>query len=653
MHRREAASRGYAALCRAQAKPLGILAVCCALAATSYSERILTFVQQFASIYSFCFLAMLFALVLPARFILLSILLAVGALKALGVVNEFKIAAVSLPVTYLDVTTAIADPRVLINAVGMRGAASGILSITVGVLASALVLGVFYKRRRSGALKHREMPRSRADILGCFSSWILNIVALLAILFTAQTSLTRYGRLAHASLNHDDNKLRGELWLPSSQATLSRELGVVEYVAFSFAANEGARLSFDAGPGPTANELSLAAAKFVNSSVPASKARLPNIVFFHAESTFDPGIAFNLSAPVRLPLWSKQSETRALGPLRVNVIGGGSWVTEFEVITGVDSRIFGYQGYYTHFSIAPQVKNSFAAYLARKGYHTAVFYPVEGSFYNAEKAFKIYGFKQFTDGPALGLPTDWGDLVDRNIARAVIDHGAFKRTDPFFYFISTSQNHGPHPCRSFQREEEFLTTFATKTSFEKNCQLNEYLKRALSTSAAFELVLQQLRHIESVTGRPFVLLVYGDHQPWSFTEGRHSVPGGTVVNDDFKSFADVRTGFDAYHTFFHLLASDKTVVRHGFTTPPPASLLPTLASAFVSPSYEALYLPINFLAFASCGSDIRVASCKRYEDVARAAKQALLTDPSVRASAPGARPGRNPLLVGQAGSALR
>ena len=45
---------------------------------------------------------MLFALVLPARFFLLSILLAVGALKALSLVNEFKIAAVSLPVTFVD-----------------------------------------------------------------------------------------------------------------------------------------------------------------------------------------------------------------------------------------------------------------------------------------------------------------------------------------------------------------------------------------------------------------------------------------------------------------------------------------------------------------------------------------------------------------------
>ena len=269
---------------------------------------------------------------------------------------------------------------------------------------------------------------------------------------------------------------------------------------------------------PTVKELRLAAAEFVKSSVHPSKALLPNIVFFHAESTFDPNIAFRLSARVELPLWSKQSETRALGPLRVNVIGGGSWVTEFEVITGVDSRIFGYEGFYTHYYIAPKVKNSFAIYLARKGYQAAVFYPTEGSFYNVEKAFRSYGVKDFNDGGALGLPADWGSLIDRDIIKAVIERGAFKGSDPFFYFIVTSQNHGPHPCRSFANEQQFLTKFAAQVSFEENCQLNEYLRRAISTSDAFELVLKQLRQIERLTGRPFVLLVYGDHQPWSFTE---------------------------------------------------------------------------------------------------------------------------------------
>jgi hypothetical protein len=335
------------------------------------------------------------------------------------------------------------------------------------------------------------------------------------------------------------------------------------------------------------------------------------------------------------------------------VIGGGSWVTEFEVISGVDSRIFGYQGFYTNFYIAPKVKNSFVKYLASKGYKTAAFYPVDGGFYNAEKAFNFYGFGEFIDGRSLHLPPDWGSLIDRDIVKTVIDHGAFRGPGPFFYFISTSENHGPHPCRSFESDRQFLTTFAAKASFEKNCQLNEYLKRARSTSDGFELVLQQLRQIERQTGRPFVLLVYGDHQPWSFTKGVYSVAGGTATEDGFDDFSDVRTTADGYHTFFHLLASRETVIRdRRFTSPPPASLLASLVSAFVAKSYDDLYLPMNFLAFASCGSDIRASDCERYAEIARSARQALLTEPSSQASLVGARSSRGARPVAQSGKVL-
>jgi phosphoglycerol transferase MdoB-like AlkP superfamily enzyme len=533
---------------------------------------------------------------------------------------------------FFDVKTVITDPRILVNAVGIGDDLYRIVLIAVVVLAFALVASALYKIKGYSFLGRLKLSRPGGEFRTRSSSAVLNAVAFLVVLTAAQTSLARYGRFVYANLNTKQTKLWRELWLPSSQVSLSRELGVMEYMAFSFAANEGSDISLGPGHAPTAKEVRLAAAEFVKSPVHRSKALLPNIVFFHAESTFDPAAAFRLSAPVELPLWSKQSETRALSPLRVNIIGGGSWVTEFEVITGVDSRIFGYQGYYTHFYIAPKVKNSFVKYLVRKGYKTAAFYPVEGNFYNAEKAFNFYGFNKFIDGRALRLPADWGSLIDRDIIKAVIEHGAFKGSEPFFYFIGTSENHGPHPCRSFESDRQFLTTFAAKVSFDQNCQLNEYLRRAISTSDAFELLLEQLKRIERQSGRPFVLLGYGDHQPWSFTGGVYSIPGGTAAHQGFKNFSGVRTDADRYQTFFHLLASDKTVVRSRFTQPPPASLLPTLVSGFVATSYDDLYLPINFLAYASCGSNMRASDCKRYAEIAHSARDTLLTDPSSRAS---------------------
>jgi hypothetical protein len=256
---------------------------------------------------------MLFALVLPARRLLLSIPLAVGALMALSRVNELKISAVSLPITLYDVKTVIADPTILVNAVGIRDDLYRIASITAGVLIFGLVASAFYKIRGYSFLDHLKVSRSPGEALTGSSSRVFKVVSLLVILIAAQMSLAKYGRFVHANLNTREVKLWQELWLPSSQVTLVRKLGVLEYLAFSsFAASEGPDISLEHGHGPTVEALRVAAAEFVNSAVHPSKPLLPNIVFFHAESTFDPNLAFRLSARVELPLWSKKDGTRHL-----------------------------------------------------------------------------------------------------------------------------------------------------------------------------------------------------------------------------------------------------------------------------------------------------------------------------------------------------
>jgi hypothetical protein len=46
--------------------------------------------------------------------------------------------------------------------------------------------------------------------------------------------------------------------------------------------------------------------------------------------------------------------------------------------------------------------------------------------------------------------------------------------------------------------------------------------------------------------------------------------------------------------------------------PLPASVLPTLASVFVSRSVNELYLPTNLLGLAACGSDFWRSDCALY-----------------------------------------
>lgn len=605
-----------------------VLLLCGVLFTTSYSQLGLKVASYFPSTYSFCFIVVFFIALLPNRGFILAFPLALAVLRVFHYLNEWKIAAVALPITFFDVRMFIREPTVISNAAGIDNRVYGVSIFLVSAVCVLVV--VLWSRRRAG--DHLEPVRhSRVESFARLASSFVNLTCVGIVLVAGHMTLARYGKSVHTNLRTVEERLWRDLWLPSAQVELSRKLGVLEYVAFSsFAARADVAIAPQSGLKLDRAALKAMGAKFVSVPPNASQKMLPNLVIFHAESAFDPNAAFKLSSHLSLPLWSDLQETEARGPLRVNIVGGGSWVTEFEVLTGVDSRLFGFEGFYTHYYIAPRVKNSFVKYAARKGYRTVAFYPIDGTFYNAAKAFASYGFAEFIDGVALRLPSRWVDLVDRDIVDAALKHSSFEQSGPFLYFVSTSENHGPHPCKHFESERELMTTFALPVSFDQNCQLNEYLRRARSTSEAFQAVLQELREIEELTGRAFVLLAYGDHQPWSFTEGVYSIGGGTAAEPGFGRFSAVRTSADKNETFFHILTSGSLrgiVKKDSFKTPLPVALLPSLASAYLAASGDDLYMPENFFAFDACGSDLFSATCAERAELAPLLRAALTMEP--------------------------
>jgi hypothetical protein len=75
--------------------------------------------------------------------------------------------------------------------------------------------------------------------------------------------------------------------------------------------------------------------------------------------------------------------------------------------------------------------------------------------------------------------------------------------------------------------------------------------------------------------------------------------------------------------------------RKGFAEPPPATLLPTLVSAFVGASEDDLYVPLNFLAFSACGSDFRRGGCSLYPKILGWLGATLFTPPAAPVAVPG------------------
>ena len=331
----------------------------------------------------------------------LLVLAGTGALQlGLTHINTTKIAMTQAPLTALDFRIALSNPRGLWLALHWplwtRYAAALVLALVCGGWLMALVLAVRRQLRRDGEARARTLAG-----VG------LATAALVMFSTALPGALTR-----HANRNDD-------LWEASALAAYSGRVGPVPFLLYSFhleQINTGPFYVESDSPALSAQAIHDAEAEFLNLA-PAPR-QLPNIVVMFAESTFNPNWAFALDRPVSSSLFEPQPDTQLLGPLYVNAVGYGSWISEFESVVGVDSRLFGYSGFYTHSTLSPFVRRSFVTYLRDKGYDTAAYYSWPGDFYNARRAYANYGFDCFFDVGELGLRESAPDVEVASAALA-------------------------------------------------------------------------------------------------------------------------------------------------------------------------------------------------------------------------------------------
>jgi hypothetical protein len=497
---------------------------------------------------------------------------------ALSRVTAAKIAITQAPLTALDFEIAFANPRGLWLALGWPLWSRYLLVLgfpaMVGVWAGLVARAGLRDLPIRGAPGRRRALGSLAAALAGLAWYVVALPGALA---------------SHANAND-------ELWEAAALGAYAQRIGPVPFLLYSYhleRLNTGPFYA-DAGATPLSQTaVHDAATRMISTSGPPRL--LPNIVVVFAESTFNPNWAFTLARPVRSALFSRQRDTHALSGLYVNTIGGGSWITEFESIVGVDSRLFGYSGYYTHSTLSPFVRRSLATYLRDKGYETSAYYSWAGDFYNARRAYANYGFDRFFDVGDLGLREFEGSDLD--IARNAVARMGTTAARPSFGYIVLYENHAPHRCEHFADTSQFDAVFAKPTGFDQNCELNEYLRRMASTARAIEAVDAHLKTEEHATGRPYVLVVFGDHQPHTFT----STKAPPLSNFDYVS---QRTPASTRETFLHIRSSAPSPLRCCGTEAPPAFLLPTLVSAYAADGVNDLYLPQNLDVFQRCGSEI-------------------------------------------------
>ena len=251
------------------------------------------------------------------------------------------------------------------------------------------------------------------------------------------------------------------------------------------------------------------------SGFPAATPRVPenypDIVQVLEESTFNPSNFTQCNIPeCRVGMFKADAHTRATGPLRVHTFGGGTWVSEFAVLTGMPQDIFGPGGMYAPYVLAPHVRDSLPQQLQRLGYLTVAIYPTNGAFLNGRNAYTAYGFEQFYDAKDLGLE-EWEETDAQmfDAAKRVYDK-VKKPGQPVFVMILTLAQHGPHdldPLSSLPApfNRPLLKGLAEKPALN----FNTYLSNLHNS----DLAMTQLEKAFLDRPEPTVLMHFGDHQP--------------------------------------------------------------------------------------------------------------------------------------------
>lgn len=250
-------------------------------------------------------------------------------------------------------------------------------------------------------------------------------------------------------------------------------------------------------------------------AVTGKTVRRPDLMMIQHESVFDPR---TYGLPVEPGMAGFFSPSAGLsGPLNVEIYGGGSWQTEFSMLTGLSSRSFGPDSYFIFKKGAGRFLHSLPQSLLRLGYRTMLVAGCRRNFMNYDAFYHSVGVERrvFTeDLPApfnIANYEDTGsDAMFLEAARSLVDRHLQDDPAPLLTIILTNFNHGPHdqrqvPYGSFEKERAFaLDSLADD-------QYGEYYARLAETAASWDLMQTGLE--ARFPERQTLAIRYGDHQP--------------------------------------------------------------------------------------------------------------------------------------------
>ncbi len=255
----------------------------------------------------------------------------------------------------------------------------------------------------------------------------------------------------------------------------------------------------------------------------------PDIYFVLSESATNTATypQLNIKSEPKDAFVSQDGKSRTL---RVETFGGGTWISNLSLMTGLPSRHFGWRSPYLTVQLEGRIHESIPSLLKRCGYRSAAVLPMSKAFVNEGPFLQSIGFDTVDGYEEIGATHfRHRDTFYYEAANSLIEDHLEKDGRPLFLEIQTMFAHSP-----FKKKKEDHIRFQEE-AYSEDPALNEYVRRVYIAQNDFHAFLEQRKKLQP--NRPFVVLEFGDHQSLATLGLANELAGGnSLVDPDSKAY---------------------------------------------------------------------------------------------------------------------
>lgn len=237
----------------------------------------------------------------------------------------------------------------------------------------------------------------------------------------------------------------------------------------------------------------------------------PDIVLLLQESSVDPKV-YDLPEGVKLPelfMFQQDANVVAHSPMRVQTFGGGTWLSEFSALTGLNSDDFGSQKSGVFYFVVDHLNHGLFKEMKANGYYTVVLTPFNKGAYHSGHAYETLGVDRIIQPQELGYPGKLQDnlwtISTEDILKYVKEILEKETDKPVFIFSLTMYEHGPY-------KEGHSDDYGIKDKLDNKeaaGEFSHYMEKIVHSDASIRDFVSFMEKRQ----RPLMFLYFGDHQP--------------------------------------------------------------------------------------------------------------------------------------------